>query len=157
MIKFIDKLKENKFLNKILSSEFILYIIVGGLTTLINFIAYWFFTDRLRPKFGDHAYRFAYVIAFIAAILFAYIADKIMVFKSNSYKISDIVKEFFTFVSARLISSGIGFFLTVLTVGLLQKNGIAEPIAEKLGILPSFIFNIVFNYIVAKFVIFNKK
>ena len=157
MIKFIDKLKENKLLNKLLKSEFILYVIVGGLTTLINWIIYAIFTDSLKGTFGDHSYKVAYVIAFIIAVLFAYIADKVLVFKNKDFGLKNMGKEFVSFISARLISSGIGFVLTIISVEALKKGGIAPDIAAKVGILPAFVFNIVFNYIVSKFFIFKKK
>lgn len=147
----------NKFLNKIMESEFILYVIVGGLTTVINWIIYAILTDSLRDTFGDNSYRVAYVIAFIIAVIFAYIADKVLVFKNKDFGLANMAKEFGSFISARIVSSVIGFFLTIFTVEFLKKNGMAPEIATKIGILPSFVFNVVFNYIVSKFFIFKKK
>ena len=158
MIKFIDKLKENKFINKLLSSEFILYIIVGVLTTLINFVIYAVFVSILKDKFPDTIYiLISNTLAFIIAVIFAYIADKVLVFKNKDFSKKGIIKEFSSFISARLISFFIGSLLTVVVVKHLKSIGIAPDVADKVGKLPEYAFNVLFNYIVSKFFIFKKK
>lgn len=143
-----------KFIKRIISNELFLYIAVGGATTLINFIIYVIFTDLLRTNFAENSYRVAYVIAFVIAVLFAFFADKFIVFKSE-LNIGNLARELSQFISARIFSSIVGFFLTIGTVELLKDQGMIDVFATKIGIIPSFIFNILFNYIISKFFIFK--
>ena len=158
MSKFLKKLNLGELLKRVASSEFILYIIVGVLTTLINFVTYAVFVSILKDKFPDTIYiLISNTLAFIIAVIFAYIADKVLVFKNKDFSKKGIIKEFSSFISARLISFVIGSLLTVVGVKYLKSIGIAPDIADKIGKLPEYVFNVVFNYIVSKFFIFKKK
>lgn len=65
--------------------EGIRYILVGVLTTLVNYIFYGGF-DFLFEKIGVASvisYKLAYGVAFVAAVLFAFFANKYMVFRKK--------------------------------------------------------------------------
>ena len=55
--------------------ELILYVFFGGLTTVVNWVGYWLLADLLCVP-----YLWATAIAQIAAILFAYVTNRIWVF-----------------------------------------------------------------------------
>jgi putative flippase GtrA len=156
--KFLKKLNLGELLKRVASSEFILYIIVGVLTTLINFVTYAVFVSILKDKFPDTIYiLISNTLAFIIAVIFAYVADKVLVFKNKDFSKEGIIRELASFISARLISFGIGSLITILVVKHLKSIGMAPDIADKVGKLPEYAFNVLFNYIVSKFFIFKKK
>ena len=57
--------------------ELISYVFVGGCTTLINFVIYWFVITMM-----DQGWLFANVISWVGAVIFAFWANKHFVFKS---------------------------------------------------------------------------
>ena len=59
--------------------ELISYIIVGGCTTLVNFIIYW-----LLIKLVHQGWLVANVISWIGAVIFAFFANRQYVFKSEN-------------------------------------------------------------------------
>ncbi|MDE6723959.1 MAG: GtrA family protein, partial [Eubacterium sp.] len=80
--------------------ELILYVVFGGLTTLVNFIAFWL----LNKTMGEAAYLVNNIIAWFVAVVFAYITNKLWVFESKSWKIKVLLKEVPEFFLARVFS-----------------------------------------------------
>ncbi len=68
--------------------ELISYIFVGGCTTAVNFIIYWFFI-----KVINQGWLVANIISWIGAVIFAFWANKRYVFKS----INESTKEAWQF------------------------------------------------------------
>ena len=93
--------------------ESILYLIFGGLTFLVNMITYVLFTRVVKADV-----LVSNCIAWIAAVLFAYITNKFFVFKSKETDFKYILKEFRAFVGCRLFSGivelGIIFVMATL-------------------------------------------
>ena len=77
-------------------NEIILYLIFGILTTIVNIISYLFITDILNIH-----YLISNIIAWFLSVLFAYITNRIWVFKSKN---ENILKEFGLFISGRIFS-----------------------------------------------------
>lgn len=73
--------------------ELISYIIVGGCTTLVNFIIYW-----LLIKIIHQEWLVANVISWMGAVIFAFFANRQYVFKSEN----DASKEAYQFFMLRL-------------------------------------------------------
>jgi putative flippase GtrA len=124
-----------------MKQEVISYLFFGILTTLINFISYLLLTDLL----GVH-YTAATTIAWFLAILFAYITNKIYVFKSQG----NILKEFGSFIVFRLLSLGLDLGLMILLVSYLHVNDLLSKIAVNILI-------VILNYVLSKFIIFTKR
>ena len=89
----------NKFIEKFFTREVISYLVFGVLTTLVNFVFYWLFTEVL----GIY-YLTSNVIAWIFAVIFAYITNKLFVFESKSWELPIVVKEVLSFGAARILS-----------------------------------------------------
>ena len=73
--------------------EAILYLIFGGLTTLLNIVTYavcshLFHIDTLISN----------AIAWVAGVAFAYVTNKIFVFESKTDTIKALIKECISFV-----------------------------------------------------------
>lgn len=55
-----------------------IYLFFGGLTTVVNFMVYFFCKDLLEQN-----YLVANVISWVAAVLFAFVTNKLWVFQSK--------------------------------------------------------------------------
>ena len=84
--------------------ELITYVIFGVLTTVVNFAAFWII-DRIL---GDSLYLISNAIAWVIAVAFAYVTNKIWVFESKSWAPKLVLKEVCEFVAARLFSFSAG-------------------------------------------------
>jgi putative flippase GtrA len=127
--------------------ELIRYIVVGGLTTALNYGVYAVAFLLLRGIPGD--YRIANTIAFVAAVLFAYFANKKAVFHSKTSGALDAAREAGSFFLMRLASYGVEFGLMELMVRVLH-------IDELLAKLPVNVLIVALNYVFSKLFIFRK-
>ncbi|CUO32083.1 MULTISPECIES: GtrA family protein [Clostridium] len=129
-------------IKKLINKEIILYVIFGVLTTIVNLIAYYLFSNIININ-----YLISNAIAWIISVVFAYITNKFFVF--NSYYINKdvIIEEFIKFMNCRLISGLSEVVLLFLFVDLLLMNDIvAKLIIGVLVALINFIFSKVFIF-----------
>lgn len=75
------------------------YIIAGGMTTAVNFAVFALFVEI----FGISV-TVSNIISVAAAVIFAYIVNKLYVFRSRCPDMQALAKEFLKFVSARLLT-----------------------------------------------------
>ncbi len=127
------------------------YLIVGGLTTVVSIGTKWglYFTV-LDVNDGFEA-QAGVIISWIVAVLFAYVANRIYVFKSKS---KNIFKELCSFLGARLLTLGMEALLTFLFFTLLGLT------TNLWVIVVTFIIQVlimVFNYIFSKIFVFKKR
>lgn len=139
--------------------ELITYVIFGVLTTLVNFAAFWVLDKIL----GAHLYLLSNAIAWVVAVVFAYVTNKLWVFESKSWAPKIVAKESVEFVAARLFSFAIEEGGLLLFVDYL---GFSEFSFELLGyeFTGRFIAKVILavivvilNYFFSKFIIFAKK
>lgn len=127
-----------------------MYVIVGGMTTVVNFVIFTAVNEALKRTISALiAYKIAYVAAFIAAVIFAYWTNKFWVFRNHNMEPSYLVKEFSGFMAARVFSGVVTFLLMILFVDFMHVN-------EYLSWFLTTFFNLVFNYVASKFWIFKK-
>ncbi|MFT9154236.1 MAG: GtrA family protein, partial [Lacticaseibacillus paracasei] len=99
-----------------------LYLVVGGLTTLINIVLFFGLTHLSMPWF------WANIVAWFLSVLFAFITNKKVVFGSADMALRTLLKEsisFFTLRGASLLAD-----TAILFVGLTLLNG--SPIIVKI-------------------------
>ena len=136
----VDKIKEIYIKYK----EIINYLIFGAATTAVNFIVYYLF------KFIGTEKSYANAIAWVVAVIFAYITNRKYVFESKEKDRKGIIKELVSFVSCRGISGIIDIALfAILVDGLKMNDAIVKIFLQ--------ILVIVLNYIFSKLIIFKKK
>jgi putative flippase GtrA len=121
------------------------YLFFGGLTTVVNYVVYlpcynWF-------QFSATA---SNVIAWVAAVAFAYLTNKPFVFKSNDWSWSTVGPELAKFVSCRIGSGLIETAIIFVTVDLLQFNG-------NIWKLLTSVLVVILNYVGSKLLVFRKK
>ena len=91
-------------LRRIFNRETIAYLIFGIATTLVNYVCFWLCYNIL---FGCTASLAANAIAFVAAVIFAFVVNKVFVFESKSWRWNVLKKEIPSFVASRIASFGI--------------------------------------------------
>lgn len=129
---------------RVLSREFVSYIFYGAITTLINILVYGFCYNTLEIH-----NLISNVIAWVSAVLFAYMVNKLFVFRSVTRTFSGTLREFALFIGARLFSLGVDELGMWLLVDILIVNGGISKIFMNIIVL-------LINYFFSKAVIFNK-
>lgn len=128
---------------KRLAKEATLYGIFGVLTTVVNLMVYH------GAIWLGMAYGVANGIAFILAIAFAYLTNKIWVFESRTYTFASFLKEIGKFLMARLgtfVFEMAGLWLMIDGLGFNQW-------------IPKYFMTllvIVLNYVLSKWMVFKK-
>lgn len=135
----------NKLIKKIFNRETITYLIFGVLTTVVNYAVYYLFYH-----YTDVDLIVYNTIAWIVAVLFAFVTNKLFVFESKGWKLSILGKEFISFIIARLLSLLIETAFLALTVNLCKMNELTAKLA-------ACVLVVIFNYFASKFFIFKKK
>lgn len=129
-------------IKRLINKETILYVIFGILTTIVNLIAYYLFSNIININ-----YLISNAIAWIISVVFAYITNKFFVFNSSYINKDVIIEEFIKFMNCRLISGLSEVVLLFLFVDLLLMNDIvAKLIIGVLVVLINFIFSKVFIF-----------
>ena len=119
------------------------YLFVGVCTTLVNVVSYWIcahvFSLATMPST---------VIAWIAAVLFAYITNRKWVFHSDAHTGKEILIEMISFFGCRLATGFVDWGCMFVFVERLELNDVIIKIGANVLV-------IVLNYIASKMVIFK--
>ena len=135
--------------------EIFVYGVVGVLTTVINYAVYFAASRGGAALTGlpyDHAalVSFATAVAWVAAVAFAFWANKVFVFKSPGWNRKVLSRELPGFVSARLLSLAFDWAFVLLAVKLAGMNDLVAKLISNIVV-------IVLNYFASKFWIFRKR
>lgn len=130
--------------------EIINYIIVGGLTTLVSLASKWILLFTVLDAASALELQIAVIISWICAVSFAYITNRIFVFKSNN---KNILKEITSFFGARTLTLLLEMVIMWFFVTLLKMN--SDTWVLIWTILSQFII-LVLNYVFSKIFVFKK-
>ena len=150
----MDKLK------KLLNRETILYIVFGVATTVVNYIVFHLLYNVLWHQ--NHSLA-ANAAAFVAAVIFAFVVNKLFVFESRSWDAATLKREIPSFLGARIGSFGIeeaGLFLAekVFRLGgiiAITIGGTAFDWITVVKIALAFVV-VALNYVFCKLFVFKK-
>ena len=150
----------NKLIEKFFTREVISYLIFGVLTTVVNFVFYWLFTEVFAVY-----YITSNVIAWVFAVVFAYITNKLFVFESKSWEGKVLAKEIPSFVAARLFSLGVEELGLIIFVNFLHFDSKVFHIplinfdlsGEMTAKIILAVVVVILNYFFSKLIIFKKK
>lgn len=140
--------------------EIIMYLIFGIGTTVVSWATFAIFT-KIVPTFTllgitvDHTTS-ANVLSWICAVVFAYITNKLWVFDSKSWKPSVAFKEFWLFVSSRLLTGIIEW----VGLPILMAIGFDQSILGIEGMVAKILVSVIvviLNYVLSKLFIFKRK
>ncbi len=124
--------------------EILSYLVVGGLTTLVNLLVYFV----LNQGFGVH-YLWANATAILLSILFAYVTNKYFVFQSKQKDWPSVLREMIRFFSFRALSAFLDMASLWLMVGVFHWPSSFSKLASQIIV-------VILNYIFSKCFVFNK-
>ena len=130
--------------------EILVYIIVGGMTTVVSWGCkfLWgaiFYPGVTIPTVAQNTV--LVIVENVAGILFAYFPNRKWVFQSKD---PNIFREFTGFVGSRLGTWGLSYVLNLLLTNVLHIDYRITTIV--VGVVV-----VVGNYIISKFLVFRKK
>lgn len=124
--------------------DMVVYLIFGVLTTVVNYLVY-------LPLYNLAGLSAAVsnVIAWAAAVAFAYLTNKPFVFRSHDWSMGTVLPELGKFVSCRLASGAMETAIIFLTVDLMLWNGNIWKLFTQILV-------VIFNYFASKLLVFRK-
>jgi len=125
--------------------EIISYLIFGVLTTIVSIASYAIFAHVFNIQ-----YMISTVLAWIVSVSFAYITNKIFVFKSKNLGLKGTIIECFKFYAARIFTLLVDLAFKKFFVDFMHMN---DMIATTIN---QFII-IVLNYVLSKILVFRNK
>ena len=131
--------------------EIINYLIFGVLTTLVSLITKCGLLYTILDPTNSLELQISIIISWICSVSFAYVTNRLYVFKSEN---KGILKEIVSFFGARLLTLGIEMFIMWFFVTYLKMN--SDIMVFIWTIATQFII-IVLNYIFSKLIVFRKK
>ena len=145
MIELIDNYIEEanniSWYNKY--KEALLYLFFGGCTTLINIVT--FFICR---QF-DLGINLSNVIAWVIAVIFAFVTNKLFVFDSKDMSSKKVFKETLSFFVFRILSLGVDTGIIYVMIEMMKINELISKIVSNIVV-------IIVNYVFSKLFVFKK-
>ena len=137
-------------MNKVLNlyqkyREVILYILFGGLTTLINLLVY-----NTMYYYIESSNLLSTIVAWILSVLMAFLTNKQIVFRSSSWNLEILWKEGVKFFECRIGTGILEIIFMYITVDILRWSGFIMKLIVNVIV-------IILNYVASKRIIFVKK
>ena len=123
--------------------EIILYLFCGVLTTVVNYLVYFPFFNLLH-----FSATLSNIVAWIVAVLVAFLTNKPLVFKSFDWSARIVWPELTKFVGCRVVSGVLETAIIFVGADLLQWNG------NWIKIVTSVIV-VIANYVASKYFVFR--
>ena len=147
-------------LKKLLNRETILYIVFGVATTVVNYIVFHLLYNVLWQQQNSLT---ANAAAFVAAVIFAFVVNKLFVFESKSWSLAVLKREIPSFLAGRIGSFGIeeaGLFLAEKVLKLsgivaVTVAGVALDWITVIKVMLAFVV-VALNYVFCKLFVFKK-
>lgn len=133
--------------------EIISYLFWGIITTLISWGTYSLFVIFFSAE--DKAVLIANILSWICAVIFAFVTNKLWVFKSKNWTLKIALSEFWKFIIARIVTG----VIEVVGVPVLVAVGLDQNILGIEGMLAKILVSIaviVLNYIFSKLLVFRE-
>lgn len=150
-----------KIMKKLITEyrEQIVYVFFGVLTTAVNLIVF----HLSERALGENRYLVSNIVAWLCSVAFAYITNKIWVFKSKAWSKRVLLKEIPTFVSARVFSFVVEEVGLYLLVDCLSMKELAfdifgfEIYGSMIAKVILAVIVVILNYVFSKFIVFGKR
>lgn len=136
-----------QFINNLIKKHkpFIAYGIFGVFTTIVNIVTYNFCYSHLGIN-----NTLSNIAAWILAVTFAYLTNKVWVFDSKSWKWEVLRREIPAFISCRLATGILDIVIMFICVDLMGLHALLMKVISNVLV-------IILNYIFSKLIIFRKK
>ena len=140
-----------ELVKKVLNKEVILYLVFGVLTTVVSLGSKWLLLFTIFDKENPIQVQISIIISWTLACIFAYVTNRIWVFKSKSDK---IWVELIKFFNARIATLGLEMLLTYIFITALGFNSDMWVIIWTLAIQ---VIVVISNYFLSKIFVFKDK
>ena len=121
------------------------YLIFGFLAFVLNYVLYFLFESLLGIN-----YMVSTALSWALTVVFAYWTNRTFVFKSKNKGVTNLFKDFVSFIGARVATEVLELLLMYLMVDLMGLNSyVAKLIGQVVVILT--------NYFLSKLWIFKEK
>lgn len=151
-LKILEAIKLNGLANWYRKhKEGMRYLIFGALSTIVNIVVYTLFACIILRDFANDSLRvnISEIIAFIVALIFAYITNKLYVFNSKTNGVKQLLKEMASFTGCRIFTEIISIIMMNMAVWFSINDVIMKIVSN--------IVVIVLNFVFSKVIIFKKK
>ena len=132
--------------------EQLLYLIFGGLTTVVDwavsYLLYFFWGSAIEET--GALIHLANAIAWAAAVIFAYVTNRIWVFESKRRGLLPILLEFLSFAGGRVLTL---ILQELMFVVFFHWLGISEFIVKAIAA----VLVVIANYFISKLLVFRNK
>ena len=120
------------------------YLFFGVLTTVVNYMIY-------LPVYnlGGLSAAASNIIAWVGAVIFAYLTNKPFVFRSHDWSAKTVIPELTKFVSCRVASGAMETVILFLAVDFLNWNGNIWKLVTQVLV-------VILNYVGSKLLVFKK-
>lgn len=125
--------------------SFIMYAVFGVLTTVINMASYYVLYNTL--SWSNLA---STALAWLIAVIFAFITNKKWVFDSQSMEAKVLLYELFSFFLCRIATGAFDMVVMYVAVDVMHAN-------EMFWKLTANVLVILLNFVASKLIIFKKK
>lgn len=125
--------------------RFIVYAFYGALAALLNIVCYWLLYEKAGLDNTPST-----VLAFLAAMIFAFFTNKLLVFESRDTRGARFWREAVSFFACRLLTGALDVLIMYLAVDRMAWNGVLWKIISNIAVT-------VLNYAASRFFIFRKK
>lgn len=125
--------------------DILVYLIFGVLTTVVNYLVYLPCYNILGLSSSV-----SNVIAWAVAVVFAFVTNKPLVFRSHDWSAGVVVPELIKFVGTRIGSGGLETLILLLAVDVLGMNGNVWKLITSVLV-------VILNYVGSKLLVFRKK
>ncbi|MCQ2467580.1 MAG: GtrA family protein [Clostridia bacterium] len=154
--------------------EIFMYLLCGGLTTVVNLLSFWLFDHFVNTTLDVKFLWWSFdlldlvnqTIAWVLAVLVAFTTNRLFVFHSNG----SVIKELSKFVASRIATFLIFELGTFTLSGIIIENALDTPL-EKVAFtvigfavtykfinkIANAIIVVIVNYFLSKMLIFKRK
>lgn len=121
-----------------------IYLFFGGLTFLVSIGTYAVF--NVRYEINELLANF---MSWVAAVLFAYITNKIWVFQSNVSAAKELVREIMSFFGGRIFTLFVEGTILLVFITMLEFDSVCVKVVAQVIV-------IILNYFISKRIVFRK-
>ncbi len=132
--------------------EVVNYLVVGGLTTIVAIGSKLLLLATILDQTNGLELQIAEIISWFLAVTFAYVTNRIFVFKSKTSG-SKCAREIFNFFKGRIATQLIQMFIMWFFVTLLKLD---SNVWVLVFTLVCQVMQIVLNYVISKLLVFKK-
>lgn len=123
--------------------QLILYLFFGICTTAINTLCYGILYELLRMNNIPSA-----ILAWLVAVVFAFVTNKVYVFESKQTKTSERLSEFVSFFGCRIMTGMLDVMIMAIAVDYMKWNSLIWKLISNIIVT-------IINYVASKFLIFK--